>query len=504
VKRLHPTPFPRPRSALSARTAWALPAALAVALVWRVPSFFDPPWVNDEGTYFAIAQSMSHGFGLYTGLWENKPPAIYLLYLAVFDVAGPSLTAVRIVAALAVLGLVALVYVLADRYGGQGTRLPAAVLCGLLFGVPFLEGTTANAEVFLALLSALGAWLALVRGRPALAGIALGVAVLFKAVAGFDAAALGIWLYFNDRPMLRPYAVAWGSVLLALCAVCGLLGILPDMLREALLYDLGYVGQGNGGGVPVLLLLKLGVLALLTVVLRRRPYPYLWLAYAAAGALFSGRLFGHYVLQAIPPFCIVAAMLCGGRVRERTLLIAPPAIFLAGCVLSAAAGWSLAAAGHDSIFARRLQYYANFVRYAFQTESRRTYEGQVDDRVIRNVDIANDLRRQPAGRLLVWGNSPWIYPLSGRLPATRYTSALRQPAVPNETPDLRRAVGSGAARELVVILPPAPPLGSASRSLPVQYRRTLRVGNAEIYVSTRAPARLASARTTARTRNGIR
>jgi 4-amino-4-deoxy-L-arabinose transferase-like glycosyltransferase len=512
VRKLPPTRFPKLRSlqpssgqVRSRPGPWALPAALLISLIWRVPSLFDPPWVNDEGTYFAVAQAISHGYRLYAGVWENKPPAIYVLYAGVYQVLGPSLVGVRTMAALAVLGLVALVYAIAGRYLDRASRLAASLFAGLLLGTPFLEGTTANAEVFLAFLSALGVWAAIDREHSVLGGVALGLAVLFKAVAGFDAAALGIWLFFNDRSRVRPYAAGLLVVLGATLAACTLAGILPDMLRDALLYDLGYVGQGNGGRIPALLLVKLAILAALTVILRRREFPYLWLVYSTAGALFSGRIFGHYMLQLVPALCIVIVMVIRPPLREAGWLAVLPSIFLGLALACAFAGWILNVRGDDSIFARRLQYYANFARYALRTESRQTYQSQVDDHVSRNVRIARALGSLPSGRVLVWGNTPWIYPLSDRLPATKYTSALRNPPVPHETADLRRALRSAGARELVIIYPPAPLLGSAAESLSRRYREVERIGNAVIYVSARlSESRLASASTTARARKGTR
>jgi 4-amino-4-deoxy-L-arabinose transferase-like glycosyltransferase len=445
--------------------------------------------VNDEGTYFAVAQSMAHGFRLYAGVWENKPPAIYVLYEAVYRLVGPSLISIRLVTALAVLGLVAVVYGIARHFAGGQAAFAAALLSGLLMGTPFLEGTTANAEVFVVLLSATGVWLGIVRARPALGGVALGGAVLFKAVAGFDAVALGLWLLINDRRKFAPYATAVLAVLAVAIAACGLAGILPEMLRDAVFYDLGYVGKGNGGGLPVVLVLKLAALAALTVALRRKPYPYLWLAYAAAGALLSGRIFGHYVLQVVPALCIVVVMLLRPAVSDRRLATALCSGFLGAALGCATLGWALAASGHDSIAARRLQYYANFARYALRTESRGSYQAQVDDHVNRNIQLADALKRLPPGRLVIWGNTPWIYVLSDRLPATPYTSALRQPAVPGETSALRRALRLHSARQVVVIRPPAPLLGSASQSLARDYRVVTRVDDAVIYASRGREAR---------------
>lgn len=182
------------------RPLWVI-AVLAITLLWRAPSFVDPPWVNDEGTYFAVAQAMAHGYRLYAGVWENKPPALYLLYELVYHPLGAALPAVRILATLAVLSLVVLVVALSGRFASPSQAPAAGMLAGLIMGVPFLEGTTANAEVFLVVFTSAAAWLAL-REQYFVAGLAASLAVLFKAVAGFDAAAILVFLVI--RGSLRP------------------------------------------------------------------------------------------------------------------------------------------------------------------------------------------------------------------------------------------------------------------------------------------------------------
>jgi Dolichyl-phosphate-mannose-protein mannosyltransferase len=456
---------------------------LLLALLWRVPSLFDPPWVNDEGTYFAVAQAMSHGFRLYSDVWENKPPALYLLYSAVYHSVGPSLVAIRLLAALAVLATAVLVFQIALRFTGHRAALLAAMIYGLLMDVPFLEGTTGNAEVFLSVFTALGVYLALVRGRPSAAGLSMGVACLFKAVAGFDLLALGIWLVVQLRTPAWCYALGAVAVFALVAALAAADGILAPLLRNAGLYDLGYVGHANGGGLPWVLMAKLLVLAILTFALRAAPFPYLWLVYAAAGALVSGRFFGHYALQAVAPFSVCLAMAVERRgLRPRRMLVALPLAFLSLAILSSAIGWSLSSSGHDSILIRRLQWYGNFVRYASGQESYVTYSSQIDDHVNRNIRVAAVLDRLPRGKLLVWGNTPWIYVLARRLPATPYTSALRDPLVPGETTALRTAIIDDRPREIVVISPPLPPLGSAVRALGVRYRVVAHRQNATVYV----------------------
>lgn len=409
---------------------------------------------------------MNHGYALYRDIWENKPPTLYLWYAAVYHWLGPSLMALRLAATVAALLTVVLVAALACRFA-RDRALVAALLAGLLLGVPFLEGTTANAEVFLIVATSLGVLLAL-HGHPLSAGLCMAAAISIKAVGGFDAAALGLYLAFGAeapwpglRPMVR-YLAALAGGLGVTGLLCAATGILRPMLEDAFLYDLGYVGHANGGGLPWLALLKAGVLVGLTVPLIRRPFPYLWLLWAAAGALVSGRFFGHYALQAVPPLCLVAASVLShgspSRIGNRTLLWALPATFVLLAAMSAVAGLLMASTGNDSILARRLQWYPNAIRYALGAEPYAVYRAQVDDHVNRNIRLAAAIRTEPPGKLLVWGNTPWVYVLSDRLPATPYTSALRQPEVPGETAALARAIKQRRATVAVVIRPPLPPL----------------------------------------------
>lgn len=477
---------------------------IAVALVWRLPSFFDPPWVNDEGTYFAIAQAMARGYRLYAEVWENKPPALYLLYAAVYHAVGASLPAVRVLSGAAVITTVLIVMRVAARFAGDGWPV-AGMLCGLLMGVPFLEGTTANAEVFLIAFTSLAVMLAL-RERMFLAGLVMAVAILFKAVSAFDAAALGLYLLAHGgliaegarrtgRVFLRPagrYTLGVSLPLLGVALAAAADGILRPMLTDALLYPAGYVGHANGGGIPWVLLLKVLALAGVTAYLIRKDFPALWLLWAASGALVSGRFFGHYALQVVPPLCVLTAVAIRGRGAGRPLRAAAwlPAVFLSLAAGSALVGWGLAASGHDSIAARRLQWYSNFVRMAMGAETYATYRDQVDDHVSRNIRIAAVIRTLPAGSLLVWGNTPWVYVLSDRLPATPYTSSLRQPEVPGETAALRRALYRRRASVVVIIEPPLPALRTASRGLRGGYRPVTRILDVRVYAARARPGRL--------------
>jgi 4-amino-4-deoxy-L-arabinose transferase-like glycosyltransferase len=485
-----------------------LPQVLGVllaTLLWRLPSLFDPPWVNDEGTYFAVAQAMAHGYRLYDGVWENKPPALYLVYSAIYHSFGPNLLALRILTAAVVLTLVAYSWRLTAWFCGSEWAVTGSFAVGLLFGVPFLEGTTGNAEVFVALLAAAAVDATLIRGRPVIGGALIGLAVLFKVVAAFDGVAIGFALLFamaaasgqqpstlvDSRPLTPPrvkafagFVLAGGAIVLVACVSTLVAGDLGAMVRNAFLYDIGYVGTGNGGGVPWALFAKVVSLVLAVLWARGKSFPVLWLVFATFGALFSGRIFGHYLLQPVVPAVLAVILLASHLgVSPRRAPFALVSAFVMTAVAAAVAGGVLARTQGSSILTSRLQYYANVVRLATGSESYDVYRSQIDDHVARNEALAADVRTLPPGTLLVWGNTPWIYVLSHRLPATAYTSSLRDPEVPGETSTLRLALRQRTPQVVVVISPALPALGTAREAIHNSYERVGSVGNAAVFVS---------------------
>src|SRR3989344_4662627 len=46
----------------------------------RFPSIFEPYWYGDEGVYQVIGMALRQGRVLYSEIWDNKPPILYLIY----------------------------------------------------------------------------------------------------------------------------------------------------------------------------------------------------------------------------------------------------------------------------------------------------------------------------------------------------------------------------------------------------------------------------------------
>src|SRR5581483_9942049 len=62
------------------RDFWYLVIASICFFGLRFPSLFEPNWYGDEGIYQTIGMAMNRGRILYSQIWDNKPPLLYVFY----------------------------------------------------------------------------------------------------------------------------------------------------------------------------------------------------------------------------------------------------------------------------------------------------------------------------------------------------------------------------------------------------------------------------------------
>jgi len=521
------------------RQAAHLALTLAACAIWRLPALWEPPWINDEGTYATVGHLLRGGALLYRDIWENKPPGVYLLYAAADALGGPAglLPLVRLAASLAALslGLLAYLFVRRGLRGGHGRALVAAFVASMIVDTPLVEGTTANAEIFMAplILAAVAlAWPTPPPSTPgppvappathaALAGALLGLAMLFKAVALADALAIMGILAIAREPSSRGAAPATRSQQRALLPLLALLlGLAvplaataiyfaaqgPTTLQAAafamLGYNLLYVGAPTTGAAAlVLFTVRLGagaaVIYLFVLYARaarprapghrprvsswlptaRRSPPgvaalpswptaalSLWTACALLGAISGARPHAHYLLQLAAPLACLLAVLLPLHLTRGVDRRPARTVGLAALVITAAliAGSAVVAHQGPAAVARAhtlAAYYAGAWWLASGRQSAGQFAADLDPRVSRTIALASRLRALPLigcpRALLVWGNAPWVYYLSGLSPATPYTSADYRPAIPGATAALIAATRHTRAGALVILDPTA-------------------------------------------------
>jgi 4-amino-4-deoxy-L-arabinose transferase-like glycosyltransferase len=405
-------------------------AVAALTAVLRAPSFVYPIMDIDEGSYAAIACRMLAGGLPYRDGVENKFPAIFYLYTAVFGLFGRyNMQAIHAVAAMAALGTSLVVGAVAaylagqrgaDGSGARRARWLAATFYAVFSTTYEPKLLAANTELFAVLPASLAVLVYLrARGRPG-AFLAVGAlsacSLLFKQVAGLLLAALAADRLI--RGLLRgDLRRSTGDIALIGVGVVGLSGTVAvvywrqGILHDAVFWSWTYVfhhyipaATASGGFVTRLFkcflpfALAMSPLLFLGRSVRWRGEAlviWLWLAAMTGAALIGGRMYGHYFLLTIPPLSVLAGVggaewLLAASAGERRRLAALVATMALGFL---AAAWLFRAAT-DSWIELSPDY--------------------------RRASAYVRARTQPDDRVFVWGWFPALYVDADRCPASRF------------------------------------------------------------------------------------
>lgn len=342
-------------SILGSRLRWAVVALLNGCVAASVFATQPRPMYTDAGGFILVGRGLLSGQAPYTGIWDDKPPGVYLIGLLAWlldpgdtTVSMQALTIVAIAVAATACGW--LLWALSGRFWvGVGTGLAAAG--GL--SVPSLSGGGGSSEVFgvagLALCTA--AIVAMLSGRrrlslAAVAGGAFAWAIGSSLLTASAVPALGIlWLSLpvdgspyritssNWRSWLRRRvldrrlgiavagaavvsAVVWWPVLSS--------GAGPAAVDTLIRYNGLYRGTGvftarewiNGMGslwplwLPTLIvcLIPTGRRRVLLLSLVRSNVAWamaLWVVAAVALLAFGRRLYPHYLLVLVPALAVL-------------------------------------------------------------------------------------------------------------------------------------------------------------------------------------------------------
>src|SRR5687767_13807857 len=123
------TLFRSSRSASTTKSSVVRAAALLavglLAVLVRAHTRQEPVG-RDAATYAVIAREMRAGRDLYTDLWDNKPPVLYLAYAAAQAVAGDGEGSLFLLGAVASLAVAGGLYAAGRRAGAPEAGLAAA------------------------------------------------------------------------------------------------------------------------------------------------------------------------------------------------------------------------------------------------------------------------------------------------------------------------------------------------------------------------------------------
>lgn len=203
--------------------AWAklLSVYALLALLMRFLSFFPSVIDHDESTYILIADAIREGKIYLIDIVDTKPVGIFLLFGFFQSIFGESILAIRILTTLWI-ALTALgIHKVHESLGGVGQApFASGVIYLVMTSIYTFYGISPNTELFFNLFTIVALWLLLQKSQMShffLAGLSLGAGFIIKYVVLFDAIAFALfflWKAIKEKWAFRKaFALAMACIL---------------------------------------------------------------------------------------------------------------------------------------------------------------------------------------------------------------------------------------------------------------------------------------------------
>lgn len=437
----------------SQKSFWIILTFCLLFFILRLPSLFEPNWYGDEGIYQSIGFSLRSGREFYTGVWDNKPPLLFVIYALA---SGDQFLA-RLFSLFFGFGAVISYFFLSKKFFiNKSMSIFTAFLFVVLFGLPIIEGNIANSENFMLfpiLVAANLSYPALISfderlkknqiWRLFFGGIILSLSFLIKIVTVFDFAAflsIALILFFYkkritlkiDRDIIFTFLKnisifisGFVSPVILSIAYFYIVGTLPYYLDAAFGRNVDYVGWANHFIIPQGLLylrMILLIIFVFSVFIKRRSFSketifiLVWLGFSLFNVFFSFRPYTHYMLLVLPSLLLFMGLIGNGHKIFYRVKILLSSVIIVFILLSHFHYWTLS---------RTFFYYINYLQFVSGKINFRTYQSFFDSRNPKDYTIATYIKShtKPHDVIFLWGNSAHIYPLSQTIPPGRYSAA---------------------------------------------------------------------------------
>lgn len=416
--------------------AWVV-GILALVLIFRIPSFFEPYYYGDEMIYLTLGQGVRQGLTLFKEIHDNKPPLLYLTAA----IAG-NLFWFKAILAFWNLLTVAFFYKLAAKLFEKNIKVQkiSTFIFAILTTIPLFEGNIVNAELFMIGFSLI-AFYTLLSGplsykKIFFAGAMFGIGTLFKIPAAFDLPIIIIyWFITNDSKdwgkVIKNTIVlilGFASPILFFFAWYFVAGALPEYIKAVFMQNVGYLSSFRPGDIQkpfyvrnAPLLIRAAIVFAGTVILylfrKKLSKNFIlfcvWTLLGLFAVTLSERPYPHYFVQVLAPISLLIGMFFAEKSVEQSLVVIPLALSF------------FVPAYYKFYYYQTGSYYARFANFALGRINKTEYFQSFGSTVNRNYKISEFLvtSSMPSDRVFMWDpDSAIVYALSRRLPPIKYVA----------------------------------------------------------------------------------
>jgi hypothetical protein len=294
---------------------------------------------------------MLAGRSLYSDLWDNKPPLLFLTYAVGEVLFGYGRVQVLMLAIIAALVTMIGIFRAGHAVAGEKAGIWAAVFWALLSGDLWLQANQPNAEVFInaCLIGSMVLWLRARTQTPEIGRfVAIGLlslaASMYKQVSLLIPVSLAVAHIFSNAEDKKGLKIAFYQI--AIAAIVGAAGWAAaflyfratgrgDLFYETMVVSPRYYAGGEGGSlvsnvlaaftwtrladpalrdiVPIIMIGCAGVLlGIWKKSAKAWSFVLAYLVSALAAIGLPGRFFPHYFQLLLPPLAIAAGLFCAG------------------------------------------------------------------------------------------------------------------------------------------------------------------------------------------------
>jgi 4-amino-4-deoxy-L-arabinose transferase-like glycosyltransferase len=409
-----------------------------IFLILRIPSLFEPYWYGDEGIYLVLGQAIRKGVTLYSNIHDNKPPTLY--YLAAIS---QTVFGFRFLLLLLMIPTIYVFNRLSQVFLSTKKSRIATFIFLILTSIPLFEGSIANAEVFM-LLPTIAGVLLIIKSKPnfkniILSGLLLGLAFTIKIPVAIEFAFLCLWLLISDLTSFKRFLNSIKNILIFTSAFLlpialyslyfYLKGAFSQFLFASLLQNFGYLSSWSTGthtssvsssGIVVRFLFLLIAWVIISLLKAKKTisskfsFLLFWFSATIFGVLISSRPYPHYLIQALPPLILIIIELFNFKNKKVQFLSLFSFLFFVFLVFK-----------FKFYFYPVFRYYSNFYSYSIGKKSINDYRNNFGFQVNNVYKISEFIEKNtnPKDKIFIWGDEPYIYALSNRLPSSKYTVA---------------------------------------------------------------------------------